>query len=57
MIAAVKIDVKQQEKKLVAVSYTFSQRYLLSTVKMQYKRGNYIRFNIDRYSIQLDIVR
>ena len=57
MIAAVKIDVKPQEtKKLVAVFYTFSQGYLLSKLEMQYKRGNYIRFNIGSYSIQLDIV-
>ena len=58
MIVAIKIDVKQQEtKKLVAVSYIFSQGYLLSKLEMQYKRGNYIRFNTDWYSIQLDIVR
>ena len=58
MIAAVKIDVKQQEtKKLVPVSYTFSQGDLISKLIMQYKTGNYIRFNIGWYSVQLDIVR
>ena len=56
MIAAVKIDVKQQEtKKLVAVSYIFSQGYLLSKLDMKCKRDNYIRFKIGWYSTKLYI--
>ena len=41
MTAAVKVDLKQEEtKKLVVVSYTFSQGYLLSKLEMKCKRGN-----------------
>ena len=38
MVAAVKIDIKQQEiKKLVAVSYNFSQGYFLLKLETQCK--------------------
>ena len=49
----IKTDVKQEIKELVAVSYNFSQKYLLK-IETQYKAGLYVSFNLGWHSIQLD---
>ena len=49
----IKIDVKQEINKLVAVSYNFSQKSFLK-IEMQYKAGLYFSFNLGWYSIQFD---
>ena len=41
----IKTDVKQEIKELVAVSYNFSQKYLLK-IEMQYNVGLYFSFNL-----------
>ena len=49
----IKIDVKQEINKLVAVSYNFSQKSILK-IEMQYKAGLYFSLNLGWYSIQFD---
>ena len=49
----IKTDVKQEVKELVAVSYNFSQKYLLK-IEIQYKTGLYFSFNLGLHSIQFD---
>ena len=49
----IKTDVKQEIKELVAVSYNFSQKYLLK-IEIQYKAGLYFSFNLGWHSIQFD---
>ena len=47
----IKTDVKQEIKELVAVSYSFSQKYLLK-IEIQHKAGLYFLFNLGWHSIQ-----
>ena len=49
----IKTDVKQEIKELVAVSYNFSQKYLLK-IEIQYKAGLYFSFNLGWHSTQFD---
>ena len=49
----IKTDVKQEIKELVAVSYNFSQKYLLK-IEIHYKTGMYFLFNLGWHSIQFD---
>ena len=51
----IKTDVKQEIKELVAVSYNFSQKYLLK-IEIQYKAGLYFSFNLGWHSIQFDLL-
>ena len=54
----IKVDAKQQEiKKLLVLSYNFSQESLPSKLEMQCKTGICIRINREWFSIQLEIVR
>ena len=49
----IKIDVKQEINKLVAVSYNCSQKSLFK-IEIQYKAGLYFSFNLGWYFIQFD---
>ena len=50
----IKTDVKQEIKELVAVSYNFSQKYLLK-IEIQYiKQASIFSFNLGWHSFQFD---